>query len=340
MLAVLFAATVTSRLLRPVSILETVELKIEPGESLSKVAQRLAESGVIRDAKPFVLYARALRRDRDIRHGKHFFGGVLDARAVLDELVSPPQPTMRVTIHEGLTFAEAGDLLEAAGVVTAEEYREAACDPDFVRLVGAANTANCSEGFLFPDTYNLRPGMTAEEIVRHQYTRFEKVLGAILAERDTTSARVAAYTDGETGVETLSEKVRQDLITLASIVQREAFDPAEQPLIASVFHNRLERTMMLQADPTIIYGLKLRGVWDGNIKRSHLREEAPYNTYTNYGLTPGPICNPGEHALRAALNPSNTEFLYFVAESDGGHRFSRTLAEHNRAVRAFQLGKH
>ncbi len=259
----------------------------------------------------------------------------MNAEAILDELVSPPRLTRRITIQEGLTSAEAAQIFEKDGLCKAQEYIDAACDPEFAKLAGAAESAHCSEGFLFPDTYQLTPGMSAARIVGLQLARFREVVDELTTEPH--------WVEGTAGPEArprhvqLSPQQLRDLVTLASIVQKESSDLSEQPLISSVFHNRLQRGMKLQADPTIIYGLKLEGRWHGNITRAHLREPTPYNTYVNYGLPPGPICNPGKSALDAALHPSQSDFLYFVARGDGGHRFSRTLAEHNRAVRKLQL---
>ena len=333
--AVIGAGVVAIRLLVPVRIEPIAIIDIAPGTSTGRVAQQLQERGLIRDDWAFVALARLSGRDREIRHGRHFFGGRMDAEAILAELVSPPRLTRRVTIQEGLTIAEAGKVLEKQGFCKAQDYVDAACAAEFLTLAGAGEHAHCSEGFLFPDTYQLTPGMSADRIVRLQLARFREVLGKLTTESDWVEA--TAGPQARTRHIELTAQQRRDLVVLASIIQKEAYDRSEQPLVSSVFHNRMRRGMKLQADPTVIYGLMLEGRWHGNITRAHLRESTPYNTYVHDGLPPGPICNPGASALDAALHPSTSDFLYFVAQGDGSHRFSRTLAEHNRAVRRLQL---
>lgn len=306
----------------PVSVHPAVSVEIARGESAAQVAARLEEKGIVRSARVMLLMARMQDLDRAFRHGEHLFEGPLTPEQVLRELCTDPQPTVRVTIPEGLTWLEIGKLLEDQGIVSARSYYAAVCNPELLTRAGASPEANCAEGFLYPDTYNLAPDMSANEIARLQIERFRSVLAGLL---------------DELGVEDRSQV--RDSVILASIIEKETSASDERALVSSVFHNRLRRGMRLQADPTVIYGLQAAGTpWDGTSLHKFLRQPGPYNTYTEVGLPPGPICNPGKAALRAALTPADSEYIYFVATGTGSHRFSQTLEQHNQAVA--QLRRH
>jgi UPF0755 protein len=309
----------------PVVLATQREVEVGRGESPASVARRLERDGIVRNARVLLLLARMRSMDRDIRYGTHTFTGSMTPADVLAELVEPPRPTVRVTIPEGLTWDEIATLLEAQAIVSADDYRRAVCDPDLLLRLAVPSGANCAEGYLFPDTYDLAPDMSAAEIVALQVLHFERVIDRLLP----------APADGsfEPAVATPQAERIANTVILASIIEAEAKVAEERALIASVFHNRLRRGIRLQADPTAIYGMHAAGEkWDGTRLHERLRVPGPYNTYTNAGLPPGPICNPGRQALRAALEPAETKFLYFVARGDGSHQFSATLAEHNRAV--------
>ena len=240
---------------------------------------------------------------------------------------------MRVTIPEGTTWRGAADLFEQAGVCSAGNYEKAVCDPALLQQIGASDKANCAEGYLFPDTYDLSPSMDASAVVAMQVRRFESVVRPILvaAPAPPTLATAGGKDDADW---------RNRVLVLASIIEKETGQATERSVISGVFHNRLRRGMLLQTDPTVIYGIVAGGgPWDGNLRRTHLREPGPYNTYVNPGLPPGPICNPGIDAIRAALEPDANDFIFFVAKGDGSHQFSRNLGDHNRAVRRYQLGR-
>ena len=304
-----------------------VLLEIAPGESLASIATRLTRAGVVRDPRVLSLLARYRELDRDVRHGRHEFAGKHSPWSVLDELVASPKPTFKLTIPEGLRLDEIAALAAEAGLGRADEYTDAACDPALLARIGAAAEANCSEGYLFPDTYHLAPTTTAAELVELQISRFEEVVAPL----------VRRYSDADAGADAGRTFLNRTL-ALASIVEKETSVGSERGLVAGVMANRLERGMLLQTDPTVIYGVIAAGQpWDGNLTRKHLREPTPYNTYTEKGLPPGPICNPGLAAVRAALEPTETEHLYFVARGDGSHEFNRTYAAHAAAVRKYQL---
>jgi len=324
-----------------VTVIPPVELDVRAGATAGEIAAELERRHVVLDARALVVLARLRGRDRDIRHGEHRFAGRIDAVDVLDELMRTPTATVRVTIPEGLTWREMGSLLEAAGIVSADDYAEAVCDPAFIAAAGAGDAANCAEGYLFPDTYALAPGMTAAAIAGIQLRRFQEVMEELLPATALSvpnallsPAGVAAADYREVGDDGPARNALvRNTVVLASIIEKETSKDEERSVISSVFHNRLLRGMLLQADPTVIYALIVSGAeWDGNLTRKHLREPLPYNTYVSAGLPPGPICNPGRESLRAALHPATTPYLYFVARGDGTHQFSKTLGEHNRAV--------
>jgi UPF0755 protein len=319
----------------PVSVVPAVEFEISPGEPASKVVERLAGEGVIRSPRIFLLMARMNGLDRAFRHGVHEFSGALTPEKVLAELVRPPRAAVRITIPEGLTWREIGRLLEENEIVAADDYYEAVCDPEFLRLAQVSPRANCAEGVLFPDTYDLTPGMTAREIARLQLRHFRQVMRELLAAHEdvNTAPELAAATEDPIGD---PAEIRR-ITTMASVIEKETSVGTERDLVASVFYNRLRRGMKLQADPTVIYGLVAAGEeWDGTGLHKHLRIPSPYNSYTNKGLPPGPICNPGRAALEAAVEPAESDYLYFVAAGDGSHAFSTNLRDHNRAVARFR----
>jgi UPF0755 protein len=326
--------TVAVPLSRPVTLM------VEPGESAGAIAARLEHLGVVRHGGALLVLARYRGVDRDFRQGEHHFEGAMTPDDVLAELVSHTEGSLRVTIPEGRTWREVGKILEQSGVVTADAYYAAVCDTDLLAFAGSPPRANCAEGFLFPDTYDLSPTMTAAEIARLQVSRFHTVAREVLAEIPDGVSNVIVPTDvtdgGPEGV-LRDEPAQIDLlrtgVTLASVIEKETGISSERSLIASVFHNRLRRGMRLQADPTVIYGLEISGSpWDRERLHQYLDKPTPYNSYTQWGLPPGPICNPGASALRAAFVPVESDYLYFVANGDGAHQFSRTLAEHNKAV--------
>jgi UPF0755 protein len=348
LLAALFCGSVAAgaawavyRLLTvPVPLSRQITLMIEPGESAGTVASRLEHLGIVRHGGALLLLARYRGVDRSFRQGEHHFEGSVTPDDVLDELVSHTEGALRVTIPEGRTWREIGEILEQSGVVRATDYYAAVCDPELVAFAGAPPRANCAEGFLFPDTYDLAPTMTAADIAKLQVSRFHTIARRVLADIPDGITNVIvpeAVTDGGPEGVLRDEPPQIDLlrtgVTLASVIEKETGVSTERPLVASVFHNRLRRGMRLQADPTVIYGLEISGApWDRERLHQYLDQPGPYNSYTQWGLPPGPICNPGESALRAAFVPVDSDYLYFVANGDGSHHFSRTLAEHNRAV--------
>jgi UPF0755 protein len=223
-----------------------------------------------------------------------------------------------VTFREGLTIAEMAEVFETAGFGSASSFVEASADASLVRSLDAA--APDLEGYLFPDTYAVPRRTDARTLVRMMVDRFQDVL---------TPGLVASA--AKRGL-----SARQ-LVTLASLVEKETARADERPAVAAVYHNRLKLGMGLQCDPTVIYALQRAGKFDGNLRRDDLSFDSPYNTYRYAGLPPGPIAAPGKASLEAAANPAEVDYLYFVRRNDGSHEFARTLSEHNRNVQKFQI---
>lgn len=337
--ALLAASLIRKELASTVTLTSPVVMEVTPGESLGHIANRLQRAGAVRDARFFLWMARWREADRAIKHGRHELHGTFTIDQVLEELARTPKPILRVTIPEGLTAREIATLLEKTGAASAEGYLAVACSEELRRLVDAPPAAACAEGYLFPDTYDLVPGMSPGSIVDLQVKRFVEIMGPLMSPAPTAtpgSGAAPVATPGSSAP-TDPESARRALI-LASIIEKETAVPAERPLVAAVFANRLRVGMLLQTDPTVIYGVIDSGApWDGNLTRAHLTTDNPYNTYKRKGLPPGPICNPGLSSLEAALRPATSRYLYFVARGDGSHEFNDNLASHNQAVRRYQL---
>jgi len=299
----------------PVSPPETIDLHIAAGSSFAQISSRLAEAGVIDHPTLFQVLGRLTGVTAKLRAGDYRFSAPATPGEILHRLVEGDVRRFRFTVPEGLTLADIAASYQKAGYGTAAALLAASTDPELLKPLGSGISS--LEGYLFPETYTLE-----------KTTSPKRLLQAMLAEfkRQLTPELLA-----EAGKQGLS---RHQLVILASIVQKEAGNEEEMPLIAAVFHNRLKRRIPLQADPTVIYGLK---DFDGNLTRRHLETPTPYNTYTRAGLPSGPIANPGLAALKATATPAEVDYLYFVARGDGTHEFSKSLTEHNRAVRKYQL---
>jgi UPF0755 protein len=232
---------------------------------------------------------------------------------ILKDLTRGAIITHPVTIPEGFTKEQIAELLAGKDLANKHEFLSLTDDPEVLKKYGVKGTG--LEGYLYPDTYQFGRGLSAKSIIDVMIKRFREVTGPL-------KVRVS-----ETGM-TIKE-----VIILASIVEKETGRPEERSLIASVFLNRLKRRMRLESDPTVIYGIKN---FNGNLTRKDLSKPTPYNTYVIRGLPPGPIANPGLEAIKAVLYPVQADYLYFVSKNDGSHYFSKTLSEHNKAVKRYQ----
>jgi len=256
--------------------------------------------------------------ERRIRAGEYALALSMSPQEILDMLVRGDTILHKVIVPEGATMARIGALLENAGLMSQPAFLQVAADPDFVANLGL--DGNTMEGYLFPETYHFPRGVTAQHVINTMVAQFRSVFSSAWSDRA-----------GEIGFSV------HEVVTLASIVEKETGKPEERPVIAGVFLNRLKRNMRLESDPTVIYGMEN---FDGNITRKDLREPTAYNTYGIKGLPPGPIANPGKEAIKAVLFAPEVDYLYFVSRNDGSHHFSRTLSEHNEMVRKYQLRRH
>lgn len=288
---------------------------IKPGQSFSETIAQLQKAGLIRHPKKFRWLAYLKRDERQIRAGEYLIQASMSPGAILNTLVSGEILLHKVVVPEGATVLEIGKIIERTGLVSEEAFLQAAFDPGLIKALGLEGHG--FEGYLFPETYHFPKGVTAEEVIKKMVAHFRSVFTTESAEQ----AEALGFTIHE-------------VVTLASIVEKETARPEERPLIAAVFLNRLKRHMRLESDPTVIYGIK---DFNGNLTRKDLKTMTPYNTYRIKGLPPGPIANPGRASIEAVLYPSKEPYLYFVSRNDGSHHFSPSLREHNRMVQRYQL---
>jgi len=287
---------------------------IPHGASRRAAARLLEHNGVIRNALAFEWYARRHPK-RTLVAGDYLFDHASSGKEVFWKIAEGDVVVRPFTVREGETIFDIARDLEAAKYITADEFLKAAEDPSQIKnLFPEARTL---EGFLFPATYNLPRTLSATDLTGMMVRKFREAL-----ER-------AAPNAGNGGDPAVSLGAA---VTLASLVERETPKPDERPLVAGVFTNRLKKNMPLQCDPTVIYALQMDDEYTGTLTLRDLHLNSPYNTYRTKGLPPGPIGNPSEVALVAALHPAETDYLYFVANTQGGHFFASTLAEHNQNV--------
>jgi UPF0755 protein len=291
------------------------------GTPLKRVSVILEEEGIIRNKHLFVALTTLLGKKMEIKAGEYELHTAMRPLQVLDALVKGQAKDHLVTLPEGYTLAQIAQHLEELNIVEKVAFLQKAASATFIASLDLGPDVRPTlEGYLFPNTYHFYREMDPEEVIRRMVQQFKKVFTPEL----TTQAAQRGMSERE-------------VVTLASIIEKETALPDEKSLVSAVFHNRLRLKMPLQSDPTVIYGVK---DFSGNLKREHLMKPSPYNTYLLMGLPPGPICNPGRDSLLAALSPAAIPYLYFVSKNDGSHYFSMTLEEHNRAVIKYQAKKH
>jgi UPF0755 protein len=288
------------------------------GAGSRTIGERLVDGGVVRDTWTFRVALWQSGQGRHLKAGEYRFDRSMTPFDVIGTLTRGDVYVINVTFPEGLTVAEMAAIFEAHGFGPRAAFISAAQDPSPIRHVDPA--AATLEGYLFPETYLLSRHTDAASLVRLMVARFEHVLTPEL--RQAAEARTLSM---------------HQLVTLASIVEKETARPDERPIVAAVYDNRLRIGMPLQCDPTVIYALQRAGRYGGNLRRDDLAFESPYNTYRYAGLPPGPIASPGRAALEAAVHPASADFLYFVSRNDGSHEFARSLADHNRNVQKYQV---
>ncbi len=295
-----------------------VFVALPAGTGVARTGARLAEAGVVPDALTFRVAARLAGAERRLQAGEYRFADPATPFDVVNRLVRGDVFTRAVTFPEGLNVKEMAGIFERAGLGPAAAFERAAGNAG--RAQAFDPDAQSREGYLFPDTYALGRTVDAESLVAAMVTGFQRTFDAAL------QAKVAASGLGV-----------RDVVTLASLVEKETGAPGERAVIAAVYRNRLRRGMPLQCDPTVIYALARAGRWNGNLTRADLSFNSPYNTYRYPGLPPGPIASPGRASLHAAAEPADVPYLYFVSRNDGTHVFATTLDEHNRNVARWQV---
>jgi UPF0755 protein len=294
----------------------TVDLSVEAGSSAREVAQATVRAGVQANSSLLYWWFRLSGQSRQIKAGSYELDHSTTPLSLLQKLVSGEESLRRVTLVEGWTFTQLREALQKADQLKPQTQGLSAAE--IMQKIGRPGVA--AEGQFFPDTYAYARGSSDLALLERAARAMDRKLAAAWAQRDPQSPL----------------QTPQEALILASIVEKETGSAADRPMIASVFSNRLRIGMRLQTDPTVIYGLGAR--FDGNLHRSDLTADTPWNTYTRAGLPPTPIAMPGYAALLAAVRPANSKALYFVARGDGSSHFSATLDEHNRAVGKYILG--
>ena len=279
------------------------------GSGIRKLAAELKSGGIIRSSWHFILVTRLRGHAHHLKAGDYCFSDSMTTADILKKLVDGDVDYRRFVLPEGYSIFQAAELLDQKGYFKRDEFLQACRDSGVLRRLNIR--AASAEGYLHPATYNLSRGDTVEQLLAQMAGQSEKIYAEL------------------TGKMQQNRVDRHEVLTIASLIEKEAVSPEEKPLISSVFHNRLRIGMPLQSDPTAVYGVR---AFSGKVTGADIRRKSPYNTYLIKGLPPGPIGNPGSDAIRAALDPAVTNYLYFVARQDGTHQFSRTLTEHNRAV--------
>jgi len=293
-------------------------VEIPQGAGMYAIGRDLVDAGVVRDMATFRSAVTLSGRGRHLQAGEYRFDRAMSAREVVEKIARGEVYLRPLTFPEGLSIKQMAELYESKGFGPASAFKSAAANRELVGSVDRG--ARDLEGYLFPDTYNLSRRMTADQLVEKMVAGFDHALTPEL--RQQGDARGLS--------------VRQ-LVTLASIVEKETGRPEERPVVAAVYANRLRIGMGLQCDPTVIYALDRVGRYNGNLTRADLLFDSPYNTYRYAGLPPGPIASPGRASLEAAAHPADVPYRYFVSRNDGSHVFATTLEEHNRNVQEYQV---
>jgi len=295
------------------------EIQVTEGMSFKAIAAALQKEGIIRYRGYFEIIGRLQGISRKVRTGYYGLGSHMSTWEVLEALRKGKIIEYEVVIPEGYNLYQIGWTLTGTPLISSDpnDFIKAATNKELARSLGIE--ADRLEGYLFPDTYFLPKGITVRDIAKRMVQRYKDMFTDSYRER----AEELGFTEHE-------------IITLASIVEKEAKVASERKLIAAVYHNRLKKGMRLQADPTAVYGLR---AWVTNVSAQDLKRKTPYNTYLHKGLPPGPIANPGRGAILATLYPENVDYLFFVAQGDGSHYFSKDYGEHGKAIGRYKANR-
>jgi UPF0755 protein len=289
---------------------------IPQGAGAAEIRRRLIDAGAVPDDLTLRAALWWSGRSRSLKAGEYRFDQPITPLDVVEKMANGDVFTRRLTFPEGLTIREMASAYESHGFGRAREFLTAASDAALIRDLDSKATD--LEGYLFPETYALARTTPASRLIELMVERFRATYGELVKDHPA----------GMT--------IRQ-VVTLASLVEKETAQGSERPIVSAVYRNRIKIGMGMQADPTVVYALTKAGRYDGNIRRADLDFDSPYNTYKYPGLPPGPIASPGRASLEAALAPSDDQYLYFVSRNDGTHVFAETLKEHNANVYKYQV---
>lgn len=293
--------------------------EVKKNQTAMSIAQDLEKAGIISDAKLFYWYGRLTSRTEKFKSGDYRFSSKMIPSEVMAVIMSGISFGYPLRVPEGYNMRQIAELIDEFRPGSSVKFLKICKDKKFVATLDFASPPINMEGYLFPNTYLVGRKLAEEEIIRGMYKKYREVFTPELKNRASFMG--------------MSE---HQVVTLASIIEKETGASQERPIISSVFHNRLKKRMKLQSDPTVIYAAK---DYAGNITRRHLDEKNAYNTYQIRGLPPGPIGNPGKEAIMAALYPAETEYLYFVSRNDGTHEFTTNYDDHRAAVEKYQIDK-
>ncbi len=298
---------------------------LRPGYSTRRIAAELKKAGIIRSQEAFILW-HYYHHGRSLKAGEYLFDKPVNIIDIQKRLRRGDVYFHTVVVPEGFTMFDIARAVEAAGLGPADQFLRVA-ESDTSLVADIDPHAHSLEGYLFPDTYEFTRMMTMQEMAAAMVKQFRQVATQIGLITNVYSA----VSDGPSF--SLSP---HEIVTMASIVEKETSVPEERPMVAGVYYNRLMKHIALDADPSVIYAELLAGRYQGALHHADMRFASAYNTYRNAGLPPGPIGNPGRSALKAAMHPAQTDYYYFVADAQGHHRFARTIEEHNKNVLAYR----
>jgi UPF0755 protein len=292
-------------------------VEVPRGAGTGAIARMLADAGIVHHRLPFVAYLRWIGAAKRLKAGEYRFHSPATPGQIAERLIRGDTYVLSVTLPEGLTAFETAEMIADAGLGKLPELLEDVSRADLIRDLDPK--ARTLEGYLFPETYRFSRKSKSEEILKAMTDQFRLRFERLVAEVPLPPSWTCP-----------------GIVTLASMIEKEVRTGSERPLVASVLVNRLRVGMPLACDPTIIYALKLTGKYNGNLRKADLGLESPYNSYLHPGLPPGPICNPGEASLRAALSPASSDYLYYVSRNDGTHQFSKDYRTHQTWVLKYQ----
>lgn len=330
----------TWAVLTPAELSGPTFVLLHPGYSTRRIAAELKGAGIIRSEEAFVLW-HYVHRKRSLKAGEYFFDKPANIIDIQKRLRRGDVYFRTVVVPEGYTMFDIARAIEAAGLGPAGDFLKVA-QSDTALIADIAPTAHSLEGYLFPDTYEFTRMMTMHDMASAMVKQFRQVARQIGLTPGPTliASREAQPNAAPDPIPAGQPNEVERAVTMASIVEKETSVPDERPMVASVYYNRLNKKIALDADPSIIYAELLAGTYQGALHHADMQFASPYNTYRNSGLPPGPIGNPGRSSLEAAMHPAQTDYYYFVADAEGHHRFARNFEEHNKNVAAYRKAMH